>query len=74
MKQSFTSESTPKDVKKTLAEFDKYKTENRISEDLKFMAKFYKEEQKHKAREAEYLFLRKLLYCIEPCCWKAQPE
>lgn len=66
--------STPKEVKRTLAEFEKYATENRISEDLKFMAKFYKEEQKYKAREAEYLFLRKLLYCIEPCCWKAQPE
>lgn len=62
--------STPKDVKKTLADFEKYATENRISEDLKFMAKFYKEEQKHKAREAEYLFLRDLLFCIEPCCWR----
>jgi hypothetical protein len=66
--------STPKDVKKTLAEFEKYVTENRISEDLKYMAKFYKEEQKHKAKQAEYLLLRELLFCIEPCCWKAPPE
>ncbi len=68
------SVSTPKDVKLAIAQFEKYKKENRISEDLKYMEKLYKNQQKNKVNEREYWFLRELLVCIEPCCWKGVPE
>jgi hypothetical protein len=66
--------STAKDVKLALAEFEKYKKENRISEDLKYMEKLYKNQQKNKINEREYWLLRELLLCVEPCCWKSVPE
>lgn len=62
--------STTKDVKLAIAQFEKYKKENRISEDLKYMEKLYKNQQKNKINESEYWLLRDLLVCIEPCCWK----
>jgi hypothetical protein len=62
--------STAKDVKLAIAQFEKYKKENRISEDLKYMEKLYKNQQKNKINEREYWLLRDLLLCIEPCCWR----
>jgi hypothetical protein len=67
--------STLKDVKLAIAEFEKYKKENRINEDLKYMEKLYKNQQKNRINEREYWLLRELLVCIEPCCWKSfSPE
>jgi hypothetical protein len=66
------SVSTANDVKRAIAKYEKYKTENRISEDLKYMAEFFKMEQKNKIQQSENTFLKELLFCIEPCCWKSE--
>ena len=82
--QEFETGSTPKmsislspsnaeKVKATISKYEKYSTENRISEDLKYMTEFYKIQQKQKAKEEEYIFMTRLLNYVEPCCSLTAP-
>jgi hypothetical protein len=66
--------STTEKVKTTLSQYEKYSKENRISEDLKYMAAFYKEEQRQKGLHAEHLFLARLITYAEPCCSLIMPK
>ncbi|HEY3404515.1 MAG TPA: hypothetical protein VGK59_14095 [Ohtaekwangia sp.] len=62
------SASTPEMVKETLAKYDNYSKENRITHDLKYMEKLYHEEQRQKQLLKEEEFLIQLLRVAYPCC------
>jgi hypothetical protein len=60
--------SNAEKVKAAIRKYEKYSTENRISEDLKYMAIFYQAQQKQKAIEEENNLMSWLLNYVEPCC------
>ena len=62
------SSSNSEKVKEAISQYEKYSTENKISEDLKYMAVFYKEKQRQKVAEEEYILMVRLLNYVEPCC------
>lgn len=55
-------------IKKEISQYEKYSNENKISNDLQFMAKFYKEEQRQKELEKESEFIFNLYNVAFPCC------
>ena len=62
------SSSDSEKVKQAINQYEKYSTENKISEDLKYMAAFYKDQQSRKVSEEEYILMVRLLNYVEPCC------
>lgn len=62
------SSSDSEKVKQAINQYEKYSTENKISEDLKYMAAFYKDQQRQKVQEEEYTLMVRLLNFVEPCC------
>jgi hypothetical protein len=54
-------------VKEAISAFEKYDEENKISIDLEFMAKFYKEEQRQKELVKESEFIMRLWDVAFPC-------
>jgi len=61
--------STPAQVKKIIAGYNRgYVEENQISVDLKYMEKFYKEQQRQKALIKESEMFRILWGVAHPCC------
>lgn len=55
-------------VKEAISPYEKYAKENKISKDLAFMAKFYKEEQRQKELKKESEFILRLWNIAFPCC------
>lgn len=55
-------------VKEAIRSYEKYAKENEISEDLEFMAKFYKEKQRQKELKKESEFIKRLWTIAFPCC------
>ena len=55
-------------VKEAIRSYEKYAKENKISKDLEFMAKFYKEEQRQKELKKESEFILGLWNIAFPCC------
>ncbi len=60
--------STLDKVKEAIRPYEKYAKENKISKDLEFMAKFYKEEQRQKELKKESEFILQLWNIAFPCC------
>lgn len=60
--------STLDKVKEAIRPYEKYSKENKISEDLEFMAKFYKEELRQKELKKESEFILRLWNIAYPCC------
>lgn len=54
-------------IKQALKPYEKYARENRISKDLEFMKKFYKEKQRQKELRKETEFLERLWNVAFPC-------
>lgn len=61
------STSTLDKVKEAITPYEKYAKENKISKDLEFMDKFYKEEQWLKEYGEEIKFLARLWHIANPC-------
>lgn len=61
-------QAKPADLKKALQPYQGYLTENKIDEDLKYMDKFYKEQQRVKKLQKENKFMLKLYDLAYPCC------
>lgn len=61
------SPSTLDNVKEAIKPYEKYGKENKISLDLKFMAKFYQEEQRQKELVKESEFIGRLWRIAFPC-------
>lgn len=61
------SPSSIEKVKDAIRPYEKYAKENKISKDLEFMAKFYKEEQRQKELKKESQFLLQLWIIAYPC-------
>lgn len=55
-------------LKEAIRPYEKYGKENRISKDLEFMAKFYREEQRQKELKSESEFISRLWNIAFPCC------
>jgi hypothetical protein len=61
--------STQKEIKATLKEYNRgYEKENKISEDLLFMDKFFIEQKRQKSLIKESEFIKRLWYIAYPCC------
>lgn len=60
--------STLDKVREAIRPYEKYAKENKISKDLEFMAKFYKEEQRQKELKKESEFILQLWNIAFPCC------
>lgn len=60
--------STLDKIKEAVKPYEKYEKENKIGQDLEFMAKFHKEEQRKKQLGKEGVFLRRLWNIAYPCC------
>lgn len=60
--------STIDQVKEAIRFYDYYARENRISQDLEFMAKFHQEEKRQKELEKESEFMLRLWNIAFPCC------
>ena len=62
------SNSSTEKVREAINNYEKYSTENKISEDLKYMEAFYREQQRQKVQQEEYILMMHLLNFVEPCC------
>ncbi|MDF2454448.1 MAG: cytochrome c, mono- and diheme variant family [Cytophagaceae bacterium] len=60
--------SSIEQLKAVIGPYEKYMTENRISEDLEYMLLFYKEKQRQKALRKEAEFISSLYDIAFPCC------
>lgn len=60
--------STLDKVREAIRPYEKYAKANKISKDLEFMAKFYKEEQRQKELKKESEFILQLWKIAFPCC------
>jgi hypothetical protein len=60
--------STLDKIREAIRPYEKYAKENKISKDLEFMAKFYKEEQRQKELKKESEFILQLWNIAFPCC------
>jgi len=60
--------SSLKAVKELLSKYERYSEKNKISTDLEYMAKIYKEQKRQKALRNEADFIYKLLPVAFPCC------
>jgi hypothetical protein len=68
------SASTPEKIKATIAAYEKYRAENRISEDLAFMEKMFEEKQRQKALLKKAEFIQELRVVAFNCCFKSKGE
>lgn len=59
-------------VKEAIRAYEKYSKENKISNDIEFMAKFYKEEERQKDLKQESEFILHLWSIAFPCCIEPQ--
>jgi hypothetical protein len=55
-------------MKELLSKYERYSEKNRISTDLEYMAKIYKEQQRQKTLRNEADFIYKLFPVAFPCC------
>lgn len=61
--------TTQKKIKATLKEYNQgYEKENKISEDLLFMDKFFIEQKRQRSLIKESEFIKRLWYIAYPCC------
>jgi cytochrome c2 len=70
----FLKESSKLGISNAIAQYDDYKSENKIDKDLEFQAFFYKEKKMQEQLRAEGEFLRKLWYKANPCCQESNPD
>lgn len=66
------NESTKEEFGKLINQFDLNESENKISEDLKYMEIFYKEQKRQKALVKEKEFFQSLRKVAFPCCIKEE--
>jgi hypothetical protein len=59
---------SPKKLRRMLAPYDKYTSENRISVDLFYMKKMLAERQRQRALLAEQVYIMGLWDFVFPCC------
>ncbi len=71
------SASSKNAIEAAIKPYEKYEQENKISEDLRYMEIFYREEQKQMKEMQEQLkqdqFMLSLYNCAYPCCWGYLP-